>query len=83
MTRVTLPSPFLAQVPTLALAPPSAERVDLSKWLSVDFKDLALPVDLTSGGKATAALLSGDTTSTANIALPMTARGDMLPQFLE
>lgn len=83
MTRVTPPSAFLAQVPTLALAPPSAERVDLLKWLSVDFKELALPVDLTSGGKGPAAFLSGDTTSTANIARPMTARGDKLSQFLE
>lgn len=78
MTRVTLPSAFLAQVPTLALAPPGAERVDLLKWLSVDLRDLALPVDLTSGGKGPAAFLSGDTTSTAIIALPMAARGGIV-----
>ncbi len=78
MTRVTLPSPFLAQVPTLALAPPSAGRVDLLKWLSVDFKELALPADLTPGRQIATAFLSGDTTSTANIALPMTARGGIV-----
>ena len=73
MIRVTLPSAFLAQVPTLALAPPNAERVDFLNWLSVDFKELALPADLTPGGKGPAAFLSRNTTSTANIALPMTA----------
>ena len=49
MTRVTLPSPFPAQVPTLALASPNAERVDLLKWLSVDFKELALPMTARGG----------------------------------